>query len=65
VEQRDKDTGATRTDGVAKGNGTAACVDSKGIEVQLADATEGLGGEGLVDFEKIDRVSGPTSALKN
>ena len=65
VEQADKDACAAGTDGMTKGDGTAAWVQPLHIKAEQAGAAEGLNGEGLVDLDGIDLFEVPAGAVAN
>ena len=49
---------------MAEGDGAAVDVDALGVEVQRADDGQGLGGEGLVEFDEADVVEGEAGAVR-
>jgi hypothetical protein len=60
VEQGDEDTGTAGADGMTEGDRAAALIEFVGIERELAGTSEGLHGEGFVDFDGLHFLKFPT-----
>ena len=49
---------------MAQRDGAAVDVDPRGIELELADAGDGLGGKGLVQLDQVELIDGQAGALR-
>jgi len=65
VYQRREDARARRAQGVAQRDRAAVDVDPRGIELELADASDGLRREGLVQLDQVDLVDRQPGALED
>src|SRR5262249_60768485 len=65
VDQRRHDARPGTAKRVAEGDGAAVRVELLGVDAQFADYGEGLGGEGLVEFDDVDVLDGLAGAFQH
>ena len=64
VYKGDKDTRPRSADRVAEGDGTAKDIGFFGIELEVTDDGESLGGESFIGFDEIKLACCPSSPLE-